>query len=278
MSKIVIKEAQGTAQHYIEDLGNGIELEMVLIPQGAFTMGAPEDEEGSEDNERPQHQVTVPRFFMGRYQVTQAQWRVVASFEKVNRDLISEPSHFKGDDLPVEQISWYDAVEFCVRLSKYTNRNYRLPREAEWEYACRAGTTTPFHFGETIATDLANYNGTDDQDGKWSGSYGRGPNGIYREQTTPVGSFDAGNNFGLSDMHGNVWEWCVDDWHSNYQGAPTDGSAWLESDNNSRFRILRGGSWLYNSILCRSANRLFNSPDLSDRTFGLRVVCDVVRN
>lgn len=147
----------------------------------------------------------------------------------MNKELDADPSNFKGDKRPVEQVSWYDAVEFCDRLTAHTKRAYSLPSEAEWEYACRAGTRTPFHFGETITTDLANYRGTDNEEYKWSGSYGPGPKGIYREQITEVGSFGVANAFGLYDMHGNVWEWCLDDWHDNYEGAPTDGSAWLDS-------------------------------------------------
>ena len=182
-------------------------------------MGSPEDEKGRDEDESPQHRVTVSTFFISRYPVTQAQWQAIASLDKVDIDLKADPSRFKGDNRPVEQVNWYDAVEFCARLSRETGREYILPSEAEWEYACRAGTTTPFHFGETITTDLANYNG--------NYTYGSGPKGVYREETTPVGSFSP-NAFGLSDMHGNVWEWCEDNWHNNYEGAPTDGSAWLE--------------------------------------------------
>ncbi|MGB5711955.1 MAG: formylglycine-generating enzyme family protein, partial [Waterburya sp.] len=152
----------------VEELDDEIALEMVEIPGGSFLMGAPEDELDSFDDERPQHQVNVPSFYIGRYPITQPQWRVVAGWEKVEKELDSDPSYFKDDyeeierwQRPVENISWSDAVEFCNRLSKKTKREYRLPTEAEWEYACRAGTTTPFHFGETISTDLANYRGTD---------------------------------------------------------------------------------------------------------------------
>ncbi|NEO21280.1 MAG: formylglycine-generating enzyme family protein, partial [Moorea sp. SIO4A5] len=126
---------------------------MVAIPEGSFIMGSPETEEGHTNDESPQHRVTVTSFFMGKYPVTQAQWQAVAALPQVNRELEPDPSHFKGKNRPVEQVSWYDAVEFCERLSQYTKRPYRLPSEAEWEYACRAGTTTPFHFGETITTD-----------------------------------------------------------------------------------------------------------------------------
>ncbi len=192
---------------------------MIEIPTGTFSMGAPGQELDSNNTERPQHKVTVPSFYMGRYPVTQAQWKFVATLPQVNKKLDPNPSGFEGDNRPVERVSWYDAVEFCDRLSRHTKRQYRLPSEAEWEYACRAGTKTPFHFGGTITTDLANYNGNE--------TYGQGPKGVDRQKTTEVGSFGVANNFGLYDMHGNVWEWCLDDWHNDYTDAPTDGSAWL---------------------------------------------------
>ncbi len=275
--KTVIKYSEGTAEYFVEDLGNGIELEMVLIREGTFTMGAPEDEEGSQDSERPQHEVTVPTFFIGCYPVTQAQWRAVAALDRVNRGLKPDPSEFKGDDRPVERVSWYDAVEFCARLSKHTGLQYRLPSEAEWEYACRTGTTTPFHFGETITTDLANYRGTN--------SYGQGPKGEYRKETTPVDTFKIANAFGLCDMHGNIWEWCLDDWHDNYEGAPMDGSAWFDGKDDNLYQkkgraVLRGGSWGSNPMLCRSASRFFNiraDRDLYNYDVGFRVVCGVGR-
>ena len=189
---------------------------------------------------------------------------IVAGFPKVKIDLEPEPSYFKGANRPVEQVSWHDAVEFCARLSKQTGREYRLPSEAEWEYACRAGTTTPFHFGEMISTDLANYDGND--------TYGSGSKGQYREQTTDVGSFPA-NAFGLYDMHGNVWEWCEDTWHKNYNGAPIDGSAWV-SNNENYSRLLRGGSWFFFPEFCRSAFRSNNDPGGWQLiNIGFRVVC-----
>ncbi len=274
MPKIVINRSGRTAQYFIEDLGNGVELEMVLIPGGSFLMGSPEDEIGHDESESPQHLITIKPFCMGKYPVTQAQWKAVASFPQVNSELDADPSEFKGENRPVEQVSWHDAVEFCDRLSSHTKRPYRLPSEAEWEYACRAGTTTPFHFGETITTDLANYRGTDNEEYKWSGSYGQGPKGIYREETTPVGSFGVANAFGLYDMHGNVWEWCADHWHENYEGAPTDGSAWLDdNDNNNDNRMLRGGSWVNDPVSCRSASR--RNADAGGRNYdlGFRVVC-----
>jgi formylglycine-generating enzyme required for sulfatase activity len=275
MAKLVINTTQKTAQYYIEDLGNEIRLEMVLIPGGDFLMGSPEDELERQESESPQHLVNIKPFCMGKYPVTQAQWQAVAALEQVSRELDPEPSNFKGKKLPVEQVSWYDAVEFCDRLTAHTKRQYRLPSEAEWEYGCRAGTTTPFHFGETITTDLANYRGTDNEKYKRSGSYGLGPKGIYREKTTVVGTFDVANAFGLYDMHGNVWEWCADHWHENYEGATTDGSAWIDpaNDNDNRSRLLRGGSWNNNPDNCRSASRNNNNPDNRNNNIGFRVVC-----
>ena len=274
----IIKTETKQVQYFVEKLSDNTSLEMLLIPGGTFTMGAPEDEEGSSDDERPQHQVTVPMFFMSRYQITQAQWRAVANLPQVKRRLEREPSYFKGDNLPVEQISWYDAVEFCDRLSKHTDRNYRLPSEAEWEYACRAGTTTPFYVGETISTDLANYRGTENDKYKRSGFYGNGPKGIYRQETTPVGNFDMANAFGLSDIHGNVWEWCLDDYYDNYERAPIDGSAWVEptdNDNDNYPRILRGGSWVSNPVICRCANRYKFDPYDYYNHIGMRVACSI---
>ncbi|NEP61763.1 MAG: SUMF1/EgtB/PvdO family nonheme iron enzyme [Symploca sp. SIO2G7] len=254
------------AKFFAENLGNGVTLEMVSIPRGKFLMGSPTSEKGRKDTESPQHEVTVQTFFMGKYPVTQAQWKAVAALPKINRDLKAEPSEFKGDNLPVEQVSWYDAVEFCARLSQKTERTYRLPSEAEWEYACRAETTTPFHFGETITSTLANYNGTR--------TYNSEPKGEFREQTTPVGHFQGANAFGLYDMHGNVWEWCVDSWHDNYQGAPTDGRAW-NSDNDNDYRLLRGGSWLDIPVVCRSACRVYALPgDSRNFSLGFRVLCE----
>jgi len=230
----IIKRDRRLTEMFAEDLGDGVQLEMVSIPGGSFMMGSPEDEEGRDGSESPQHKVNIPPFFLGRYSVTQQQYEAVMGYN---------PSYFKGANRPVEMINWNQATEFCQRLSQKTGRQYRLPSEAEWEYACRAGTTTPFCFGETITTDLANYYGKK--------TYGSAPEGVFRRQTTDVGSFPP-NAFGLYDMHGNVWEWCQDVWHGNYNGAPTDGSAW-ESGGDSAFRVLRGGSWLFES--CRCADR-----------------------
>jgi len=272
-SKIVISFTKYTGQYFVEDLGNGVELEMVLINGGTFKMGAPKTEEDSYDNERPQHQVTVPTFFMGKYPITQAQWKDVAALSKVNRDLEPDPSKFKGDNRPVEQVSWYDAVEFCDRLAAHTKRQYCLPSEAEWEYACRAGTITPFHFGETITSELGNYDA--------NYTYGAGEHGTYREETTVVASFEVANAFGLYDMHGNVDEWCLDDWHNNYEGAPTDSSPWFDNNDNLFQKqgeaLLRGGSWKNHPKFCRSAYRSLNNRDNLSNSIGFRVVCGAGR-
>ncbi|WP_207713968.1 SUMF1/EgtB/PvdO family nonheme iron enzyme [Scytonema sp. UIC 10036] len=207
----IIKREKHQANYFTEYLPDNVTLEMVSIPGGTFLMGSPETEEGHQERESPQHEVTVQPFFMGKYPITQAQWRAIAGLPQVNRELDPDPSLFKGSDLPVECVSWYDAVEFCDRLSIHTKRNYRLPSGAEWEYSCRSGTTTPFHFGETITPELANYNG--------NSTYGSGSKGKYRERTTPVGSLKVANVFGLFDMHGNVWEWCADTFHNSYKDA-----------------------------------------------------------
>ena len=268
----IVDSSQKSIRQKIEDLGNGIKFQMVYIPGGTFTMGSPESEEGRYDYEGPQHDVTVPPFFMGKYPVTQGQWKELASRTdlKVKLDLKLEPSYFKEpyQDIdrwhrPVERVSWYEAVEFCERLSKLTQRNYRLPSEAEWEYACRAGTTTPFYFGNTITPELVNY------DGQYV--YGNAQKGEYREETTPVGQFYP-NAFGLYDMHGNVWEWCLDTWHNSYDGAPTDGSAW-ETGGHSTRRVRRGGSWYFLPWRCRSAVRYnYLSVEAVNHNFGFRLV------
>jgi formylglycine-generating enzyme required for sulfatase activity len=242
---------------FTEDLGNGVKLEMIAIPGGTFLMGSPENESERRDDESPQHQVTVPSFFMGKYPLTQAQYQAIMG---------NNPSYFKGNNRPVETVSWDDAVRFCQKLSQRTGKNYRLPSEAEWEYACRAGTKTPFSFGDNITTDLVNYNG--------NYPYKSAPKGEYREQTTDVGTFPPTfppNAFGLYDMHGNVWEWCEDDWHENYIDAPTDGSAW-NSQSGSNTKLLRGGSWNYYARDCRSAARGRYSRDFRLSLYGFRVV------
>jgi formylglycine-generating enzyme required for sulfatase activity len=280
MTQLTILKQRKQAQYFTEPLDAEIGLEMILVMGGKFKMGSPEDELDRSEDETPQHLVTVPTFFMGRYPITQTQWKSVVDWKtKINVDLKPNPSHFnRNPNHPVESVSWIEAEEFCNRLAQKTGRSYRLPTEAEWEYACRAGTTTPFHFGETISTDLANYRGTDWEIDKqtYSGSYGRGPKGNYRETTTPVGSVGYPNAFCLWDMHGNVWEWCQDNWHGTYEGAPIDGSAWLTEKEND-FHVLRGGSWFSDPRACRSAFRFNEFPDNRYYRFGFRLVCDLPR-
>jgi formylglycine-generating enzyme required for sulfatase activity len=275
---LVIRRHKNKARFYTETLNESVSLEMVSIPSGSFIMGASKDEENSRDNERPQHLVNVPAFFMGKYPIKQAQYEAVMG---------TNPSGFKDKpdsaSRPVETVSWEDAQAFCRKLSELTGREYRLPSEAQWEYACRAMPSPPaplpkgeggkkiyppFHFGETISTKLANYDG--------NSIYGIGEKGEYREETTPVGYFKVANEFGLYDMHGNVYEWCEDDWHDNYDGAPTDGSAWIDvksKESNKTSHPLRGGSWIRYPRRCRSAYR-FNvvNIDLRNGNIGFRVI------
>lgn len=264
---VVFPNPQPTNSHtsFQENLGNGVLLEMIAIPGGTFLMGSPENEPERYDSESPQHRVNIQPFYMGKFTVTQAQWKRVAVLPKIKQDLDPQPSRFQGKNKPVERVSWLDAQEFCAIISKYTGKKYRLPSEAEWEYACRAGTTTPFYFGDNITTDLVNYN--------CNYSYNSGAKGKYRQQTTDVGSFTP-NAFGLYDMHGNVWEWCEDDWHNNYINAPTDGSAWI---GGSYHKLLRGGSWYPFPRGCRSASRGNSNPDYWDDYFGFRLVVSGAR-
>ena len=228
-----------------QELTKEIAITMLHIPAGEFQMGSSDKEVDRSTSEGPQHRVQLQSFFLGQTPVTQAQWKLVAGWPKLAVDLNPQPSRFKGANRPVEQVSWEEAMEFCRRLSQRTELSYTLPSEAQWEYACRAGTTTPFAFGDTLTPDIANYDG--------NYTYGSGPKGTYREKTTDVGSFLA-NAWGLQDMHGNVWEWCLDHWHENYQGAPSDGTPWVNGGDEA-LRLLRGGSWIGFPGLCRSAYR-----------------------
>jgi formylglycine-generating enzyme required for sulfatase activity len=249
----------GQAKRFVEELENGVKLEMVEIPGGEFMMGAPATEKDSRENERPQHQVKVSCFHIGRYPIMQAQYEAVMD---------KNPSYFRGEDLPVENVSFNDAQDFCRRLTEKTKRKYALPSEAQWEYACRAGTNTPFHFGETISVDVSNYNG--------NYTYGDGIKGRFSRMTIPVRSFGVANGFGLCNMHGNVWEWCEDNWHDVYRNAPVDGSAWI--NNGDPERVLRGGSWDNLPAGCRSAYRLRDYPNIHNRFCGFRVVYSSARN
>ncbi|MEO0771342.1 MAG: SUMF1/EgtB/PvdO family nonheme iron enzyme, partial [Cyanobacteria bacterium J06649_4] len=262
-----IEVVRDLAEFMTEDLGGDVTLDLMEILGGTFEMGAPVSESNRSEREGPQHTVSVPSFWLGKYPVTQAQWRAVAALPKIERVLNPAPSNFSGDNRPVEEVNWLESVEFCQRLSAKSGREYRLPSEAEWEYACRAGTTTPFHVGETLTDGLAHYNATE--------TYKNGPKGKHRKETTAVGSFPA-NAFGLYDMHGNIWEWCADHWHSSYEGAPSNGGAWL-MDNLDSPRLIRGGAWINLSRGCRSAIRSYDSPGNRVNYVGFRVSCSAPR-
>ncbi len=222
---------------------------------GEFLMGSPDSDSDALSDEKPQHQVKVNSFAIGKYPVTQAQYEAVMG---------TNPSHCKNNSWfknnlqnPVEQVSWNDAQAFCQKLSQITGKTYRLPTEAEWEYACRAGTTTRYYFGDD-ANQLGDY--------AWY-------EGNSQNTTHPVGQ-KRPNAWGLYDMSGNVWEWCEDDWHNNYIGAPTDGSAWIKNNNDNDYRILRGGCWGFDPTVCRSAIRGINyRRDNRSLNLGFRVVC-----
>ncbi|MEO0489793.1 MAG: formylglycine-generating enzyme family protein [Cyanobacteria bacterium J06659_2] len=254
-----------TAKLFPEPLKGAEKLEMVAIASGQFWMGASQNQSRSqgptEGYDLPRHRVNLPSFFISKYPITQAQWAAVAALPQVQRPLDAAPSHFQGRDRPVESISWLEAVEFCDRLSQHTGRRYQLPSEAQWEYACRAETQTPFNVGETVTSQLANYVGTY--------TYKAESVGDYRQATVPVGSFSP-NAFGLQDMHGNVWEWCADSWHHNYRGAPTDGKAWV-SAQRFPMRAIRGGSWLDAPVKTQSASRSGYFETALNRTIGFRV-------
>jgi len=235
---------------------NQIGIEMVWIPPGKFLMGSTNGSnvDGHHD-EQPVHQVTINySFYMGKCEVTQAQWQSVMK---------NNPSDFEDcANCPVEQVSWEDAQGFIRTLNLMNDGYiYRLPTEAEWEYACRAATTTDFSFGSSLGSTQANI------DGQYP--YGGAPKGVYRSKTTPVGSFQP-NAFGLFDMHGNVLEWCEDLYHDSYDDAPSDGSAWLSGEQTER--VLRGGSWDAYAFISRSAARFHKGGDKHNFSTGFRVV------
>ena len=226
--------------------GNNI-LSLIRVPEGTFMMGS-----DRYFHEAPVRKVNVSEFYLGRLPITQSQWQAVTRLPKVEIDLVANPAHFQGSELPVDSVTWPEANEFCARLAAHTGRNYRLPSEAEWEYACRANSRSAFSFGETITTLIVNYDGT-----------------------APVrgGSLGVANKFGLHDMHGNLWEWCADEWHENYSpDAPVDGSAWITSARPA-YRTLRGGAWCNWADACRSSERMKGRADETERLYyiGFRV-------
>ena len=254
------------AEYFAEDIGGGVSIEMVKIPSGEFLMGSPPKEAERDTDVGPQHKVNVSEFYMGRFEVTREQWRQVARMPRVNIDLKEDPAGFTDSwRLPVEQISWAEAAEFCDRLRKESGKAFHLPTEAEWEYAARAGTTTPFAFGPTITLGIVNYNG--------AYPHHAAENGVARNKTVEVGSLGFANAFGLYDMHGNVWEWCQDVYHNGYAGnPPSDGSAWMTGGEQDK-RVMRGGSWNYIGRRCRSANRSWCVAGNRFNEVGFRVVC-----
>ncbi len=244
------------------DLSNDVKLEMVYIEGGSFMMGSPEDEVGRDDNET-QHHVRVEGFYIGKYTVTQSQWEAVMG---------SNPSYWKSDNLPVEQISWDDCQEFIEKLNsraavsaaKMTGGTpvlqFRLPTEAEWEYACRAGTQTPFHYGNVLSSEMANFNR------KLPYHPPKGEN--IQQMTMPVGSFKP-NEWGLYDMHGNIGEW-VENLYPDSNCGSLINSVWVYGN----FRIVRGGSWLGGDLLCRSAIRGGVGPAARRYIIGVRLAAD----
>ncbi|MDV3351280.1 SUMF1/EgtB/PvdO family nonheme iron enzyme [Leptothoe sp. LEGE 181152] len=266
----IIENHESQTEYYRETLDNGgVTLDLIKISGDIFKMGCPIGEAGG-NTEMPQHKVQINEFWIGKYPVTQEQWQYIASMPKVSKDLEPKPSAFEGKTHPVECVSWYDAKEFCQRLTQATGISYRLPTEAEWEYACRAKRTSPFYFGPTIASNLANYNGKE--------TYCMEQKGKYRKQTTSVGSFYP-NRWGIYDMHGNVWEWCLDHWHSNYGEKPENlkqngNTPWISLNENTD-RILRGGSWKNFPRRCRAAHRFRHQPGVKLNCFGFRIACSI---
>ena len=275
-----------------QSLGDDNAIEFSMIPAGEFTMGSPDGELLRSDGEGPMF-VKVAQFAISRTAITQAHWRsvVLARPNAIRWPLPIDPSSFKGGDLPVETITWQHAWEFCARLSAWTGHIYRLPSQAEWEYACRARTTTPFHFGQTLTPELANYCGTGGavcgtSDGKDisdlayngaiypDGAYGSGPVGTFIGQTKPVRSYPS-NRFGLFEMHGNVWEYCSDNWSDRLEDIPDNGSPYV--GGRMDLHVLRGGSWSHNPAICRSAyrDRVNETSRGWSGRIGFRIVCDV---
>jgi eukaryotic-like serine/threonine-protein kinase len=252
---MVTGRPHGVGRFFPEDLGS-LDLDMVAVRGGTFVMGSPVDEVGRQPSEGPQREVTVPDFFISRYQVTQAQYASL---------LGHNPAQNQLDSNPVECVTWFDARAFCQRLSDLTGRPYRLPTEAEWEYACRAGTTTSFAFGPTLTDQLANTYA--------EVPYGAAPPGRHRDGPTTVGMYPA-NTLGLHDMHGNLFEWCEDNLHTDFTGAPSDARAWMDGPGLwPDYYVLRGAAWVSPPVQSRSAGRCGMVPIYKSIAIGFRVVC-----
>lgn len=237
---------------------------MIVVPGGSFLMGSPEDEPGRVANEGPQRTVTISRFALGRYPVTFAEWDACVSDGGCSHE--PDSREYGRDQQPVINVNWHDAQEYVNWLSATTGHQYRLPSEAEWEYAARAGTTGRFHTGDCITSDQANFRGitTPGYPGPAEGC----PSGEFRERPIPVGSFSP-NAFGLYDIHGNVREWVQDCWNQDYVGAPTTGEAWTTGDCSRAIR--RGGSWFFGAVFARSAERHPDPKEIRNTDFGFRV-------
>jgi len=246
----IVEHRRCTARLFVEPLGEDVSLEMVEVPAGMFSMGSPAH--AGYPDEHPLRPVSIRPFALGRFTLTQRQWLAL-----MRKPL---PCRFPDPRLPLDRASWDDAQDFCRRLARLTGRAYRLPSEAEWEYACRAGTGTPFSCGPTLTTHLANYVGEH--------TFAQEPKGVYRHTSTPPGEFPP-NPFGLCDLHGNLWEWCADAWHPDYTGAPLDGSAW--DAPGATQRVTRGGSWHEPPQNCRSAVRLACLAAEREDLIGFRV-------
>lgn len=243
-------------QNFTEDLGGGVTLEMVWVKGGKFLMGSPSTEIERMDDEGPQTEVALPDFWMGKFEIAQEQYERITG---------SNPSMYIGSDNPVETVSWQEAMGFCKKLSEKTGKAYTLPTEAQWEFACRAGSAAPFSFGATISTDRANYDG--------NGVYGPGKKGNQRLRTVPKDSFRP-NGWGLANMHGNVSEWCLSQ-HRPYPYRDDDGR---NDPTGSAPRVLRGGSWGDAPAACRSAFRAEADPTSQSMKSGVRVICLFLQN
>ena len=229
--------------------------QLVPIPQGTFLMGSDKRNTLGFSKEYPQHLVDMPAFYMSKYLITQKQWKVISQLPSIDIELDCNPRYRREDNYPIENINWYEALEFCNRISVITGKNIMLPSESQWEYCCKAGTNTTYSFGDNITPELANYN-------------------RHKENVTPrikpIGSYPS-NPWGLYDMHGNINEWCLDDWHINYENAPTDGSPWLYEKNPYNSKILRGGNYYSTHRSCTSTSRYLLSTYRKTIGVGFRI-------